>query len=115
MSRANELTNQIINHIYLQGGYAFRCSSTGIFDQKTGSYRTAEKKGVSDVLACYKGTFIAIEVKIGKDRLSPEQTGFIANITHVGGKALVAKDFESFLEQWRSEEHTSELQSQSNL
>lgn len=96
MSQANELTNQIINFIFKQGGYAWRASSTGIFDAKLGGYRTAAKKGVSDVLACFSGKCIAIEVKIGKDRLSSEQDGFLTNIKATGGLAFVAKDLKSF-------------------
>ena len=101
MSEASTLTNKIIQHIYSSGGFAFRASSTGIYDSKMGGYRTAAKKGVSDVLACFKGRFIAIEIKIGKDRLSLEQEGFMSNIQHVGGIAFVAKDFDDFLSQWK--------------
>lgn len=100
MSEATTLTNKIINHIYSSGGYAWRASSTGVYDQKAGAYRTAAKKGVSDVLALFKGKFIAIEIKIGKDRLSLEQEGFMRNIQHAGGEAFVAKDFESFCSSW---------------
>lgn len=101
MSEASTLTNQIIDYIYSSGGYAWRASSTGVYDQKAGAYRTAAKKGVSDVLACFRGRLIAIEVKIGKDRLSNEQTGFMSNIEHVGGIAFVAGSFEHFLSHWK--------------
>ena len=100
MSEASTLTNKIINHIYSSGGYAWRAFSTGVYDQKAGAYRTAAKKGVSDVLACFRGRLIAIEVKIGKDRLSEEQIGFMSNITHAGGVAFVATSFDDFLNQW---------------
>ena len=55
MSDASNLTNQIIDYIYSAGGYAWRASSQGVYDQQAGAYRTAAKKGVSDVLACFKG------------------------------------------------------------
>ena len=100
MSRANELTNNIIDFIYRQGGYAWRASSVGIFDQSRGLYRTAAKKGVSDILACRNGRLIAIEVKIGKDRLSLEQEGFLKNIEHAGGLSVVATSLDSFKEWW---------------
>ena len=102
MSVASKLTNEIIDFIYRNDGYAFRASSVGIFDQKAGKYRSAAKKGVSDILACRKGKFIAIEVKIGKDRLSLEQEGFLQNITTAGGDSYVAKDFEQFKEWWEN-------------
>lgn len=102
MSESSNLTNQIIDFIYRQGGYAWRASSVGIYDQQKGAYRTAPKKGVSDILACIPpiGRLVAIEIKIGKDRLSPEQQGFLENISAAGGIAFVASDFEGFLKQW---------------
>jgi penicillin-binding protein-related factor A (putative recombinase) len=98
MSAANDLTTQIIDYIYSTGGFAFRASSTGIFDKKLNTFRTAPKKGVSDVLGIYKGRFIACEVKIGRDSASPEQIGFLKNIEHYGGLTFMAKDFPSFKE-----------------
>ncbi|MDZ4210032.1 MAG: VRR-NUC domain-containing protein, partial [Candidatus Curtissbacteria bacterium] len=68
--------------------------------QQRGSYRTAAKKGVADILACFKGRLVAVEIKIGKDRLSAEQAGFIQNILHHGGYAVVAKNFEEFKKWW---------------
>lgn len=102
MSQATILTNQIIDFVYRKGGYAWRASSTGIFDGKQQAYRTAPKKGVADVLAVVPptGRMIAIEVKIGKDRLSPEQEGFLKNIAFTGGLSVVVKDFEEFKEWW---------------
>ena len=100
MSAATELTNKIIDFIYHQGGYAWRASSVGVYDQQRRAYRTAAKKGVSDVLSCFKGRLVAIEIKIGADRLSAEQEGFILNINHAAGLALVVKNFEDFMVEW---------------
>ena len=99
-SPANQLTNQILQFLYENGAYAWRQNTGGIYDKNIGIYRMSAKKGVSDILACYKGKLIAIEVKIGKDRLSPEQAGFIQNIIHAGGSAFVACDFEQFKTWW---------------
>src|SRR3990167_1097188 len=98
MSKAADLTTGIIDHIYKQGGYAWRASSTGIFEEKTGMFRSAPKKGVADVLGLYKGKFMAIEVKIGKDRMSDEQIGFMKNISYYGGLTFTAKDLPAFIE-----------------
>lgn len=103
MSKANDLTNAIINHIYLAGGYAWRASSVGVFDTKRMHFRAAAKKGVADVLACYRAHLVAVEIKIGTDRLSDEQEGFIKNIQATGGIAFVARDFEDFKQKWTDE------------
>ena len=102
MSKSTELTNQIIDFIYRQGGYAWRQNSTGIYDQKRGIFRPGSKKGVSDILAVIppNGRLVAVEIKIGKDRLSPEQEGFLKNVEYVGGLSFVARDLESFEEWW---------------
>jgi hypothetical protein len=97
---ANKLTAMIINHIYSAGGYAWRAQSSGLFDRAKGSYRSAPKVGVSDVMACWRGRMVAIEIKIGKDSLRPEQVGFMANVIHAGGAAFVAKTFPEFLKEW---------------
>ena len=86
--------------------YAWRSSTTGIPTQL--GWRCSPKKGVSDILAvcavkcdtgqphASHGVLFAIEVKIGSDRLSAEQDGFLKNIEHVGGHGFVAKDLDSF-------------------
>lgn len=101
MSSATELTNQIIDYVYRQGGYAWRASSVGVYDSKMQKFRAAAKKGVSDVLVCFMGNLVAVEVKIGKDRLSDEQVGFMRNIDHAGGHSIVASDFEQFVVSWK--------------
>ena len=74
----------------------------GIFDERRRQFRTSAKKGVSDILACFPptGQLIAIEVKIGKDKLSDEQKGFMANVSAVGGQYFIASDFDNFQELW---------------
>lgn len=96
MSEATILTSNVIDYVYRKGGYAWRASSTGIFDSSAGRWRAAAKKGVSDVLAVYQGRAFAIEIKIGKDRLSLEQTGFLNNFAHAGGSWYVASYFDDF-------------------
>jgi len=102
MSLATTLTNNVIDYIFRQGGYAWRASSVGVFDSKQQHFRAAAKKGVADVLACYHGHLVAVEIKIGKDHLSDEQQGFIENVKHYGGIAFVAKDLEDFIGQWQT-------------
>ena len=100
MSAASTLTNQAIDCVYQDGGYAWRASSTGIYDTQKGAFRTAAKKGVADVIGCYRGILVALEIKIGKDRLSPEQDGFLKNIQNAGGFAATVTDKENLKWQW---------------
>lgn len=102
MTKTNELTQQILNYLFLHGVYAWRANSTGIFDAASGKWRASAKKGVSDILGCYRGKFIAIEIKTGKDKLRPEQIGFLKSIDDHGGVAMVVKEFNEFKDIWES-------------
>lgn len=101
-SRANELTGQIINFLLKEGCYAWRAQSSGLYDPRIGSFRSGPKRGVSDILGLIGGSgrLLAIEVKIGADRLSDEQIGFGKNIEHCGGLWYVAQNFEDFKLWW---------------
>ena len=101
MSEANELTNEIIDFLFKAGAYAWRASSVGVYDQRKHTFRTSAKKGVSDILVCFKGMLIAIEIKIGKDKLSDEQIGFMKNVMHAGGNAFIASDMDTFESSWK--------------
>lgn len=99
-SLTNQTTQKVLRHLFDNGAFAWRANSTGIYDPTLQKWRTSPKKGVSDILGCLPGgRFLAIEIKTGKDRLSPEQTGFILSVQHAGGTALVVKDYDDYLDQ----------------
>jgi hypothetical protein len=50
---------------------------------------------VADFLGVHRGRPIAIEVKAGRDRLSQDQTKFLASWARAGGVAIVARDVPS--------------------
>ena len=56
----------------------------------------ATKSGVPDIICCYKGRFIAIEVKRPetKTNVSPLQVANITMIINAQGRALIAWDKE---------------------
>jgi len=99
VSASNDLTRQIINFLFERRVFAWRAQSTGLFVQNTQSYRTSPKKGVADILAVMPptGRLLAVEVKIGKDKISPEQAGFLINVESCGGLTFVAHDLSSFI------------------
>lgn len=45
------------------------------------------KRSVSDILCCYKGLYLAIEIKIGKDTPSPLQKRFLCKTQAAQGFA----------------------------
>ena len=56
-------------------------------------------KGISDILGCYHGRMLAVEVKAPSGRISEDQQRFIDNVNAAGGLAFVAKDIETVIEQ----------------
>lgn len=101
---STELARQILTYFdknFQDEVYAWRQNTTGIPDGK-GHLRTAAKVGITDIVACAFGAFVGIEIKTGKDRLRVEQIGFIKNIKHRKGIAIVVHDFEDFLSQWET-------------
>lgn len=86
--------NAIIDLITLRGGIVTRVNSgSAIFkrDGVTNVIRGAEK-GTADILACYLGNYIAVEVKYGKNKATAEQKEFGRRVTEAGGIFIVAYD-----------------------
>ena len=86
----------ILDLIRLRGGVATRVNSgSAIFkrDGKTQVIKGADK-GTSDIIALYKGVYLAIEVKFGKGKPTPEQIAFLESVANAGGVGLVAYDID---------------------
>lgn len=96
---ANNLTKGVKNFIKLQGGWAVRVNSMGVYDPQKKIYRriAEEDKGVSDVVACYKGRALFVEVKIGADKESAYQKRFKNEMTRSGAVCIVARNMEQFI------------------
>lgn len=65
--------------------------------------RSSSRKGIADVIGSYRGRFIAIEVKIGKDKQGEAQRQEQARIEATSGLYFIAKDFPSFLDWWQEQ------------
>jgi hypothetical protein len=58
------------------------------------------KKGISDIIGCYKGRFFAIEIKREGGKITEHQQAFINQVRAAGGIAFVAysiQDVEEYL------------------
>jgi Holliday junction resolvase len=54
--------------------------------------------GVPDIIGCFKGRLIGIEIKSEKGVVSEYQKEFIENINRAGGLAFVARSLEDVIE-----------------
>lgn len=96
---ANGLTQAIIDFIDFSGGWATRVSVEGRYIESLGRrIPSSVKKGTPDIIASYKGCFLGIEVKIGKDTMSEDQLNVRRQLINSGGYFFIATDFENFYE-----------------
>ena len=54
--------------------------------------------GVPDLICCFKGRLIGIEIKAGKGIVSEYQKEFIDNINRAGGLAFVARSVDDVID-----------------
>ena len=73
-----------MNYISSIGGLPIKFNNMGIY----------AKAGVSDILACIKGRFVAIEVKRPGNKPSAVQLQFITAVNSIGGFAFWADNLQ---------------------
>lgn len=55
-------------------------------------------KGVSDILICHQGGFVAIELKVGSNKPTKLQSHFMQKIKDAGGSAYVCRSLEEVMD-----------------
>lgn len=85
MKNESQLTSQIKNLLKSKGAYCEKIFGGGF-----------QSAGIPDILACYRGYFVAIEVKspTGKGRASDIQKLKIKAIREAGGVAFITDNLE---------------------
>ena len=81
--REKAFENQIKKYLKDHGAWFLKTWSNGV-----------QRAGVPDLLACYKGKFIAIEVKAENGRASELQRYEVEQIRKAGGIAMILKPSE---------------------
>lgn len=93
MSSANSLTKALITFIRMNGGHANRINN--ISRKIKGKFvKSSTDPGVPDIIACIRGTYTGIEVKIGRDSQSPDQKEQQRRIQQSGGRYIIARDID---------------------
>ena len=99
MTLTNEITRLILNDLFKRQIFAWRQNTMPI-PLPNGGFRPAAKTGLPDIMAILPGgKFLGLEIKTNRDRLRPEQEGFIANARRMGADVLVVKSFEDYQNQ----------------
>ena len=66
----------------------------GIFHWKSWQGPMSQPRGVADIIGCYQGRFLAIEVKRPGRKATPEQARFLSEVCKAEGIAFVAHSVE---------------------
>jgi hypothetical protein len=82
----------ILQYLRLRGAHAIRVNSGAVRTDKR-FVRFNDSPGCSDIVCCYRGRFIALEIK-RDDKAKPTdlQTSFLGEIRRAGGLASVVWD-----------------------
>jgi len=77
----SKLQTAVLNKLHKKGIFCWRQNNQPTYDPKLnsgyGGYRAhAGMKGVPDIICIIKGQFVGIEIKAGKDKMSPDQIIF---------------------------------------
>lgn len=90
MAREKVFENKLKKYLKSKGAWLVKYWGGGVYTQA----------GIPDLLICYKGKFIAIEVKAETGHASELQLRTIDDIKKAGGIAFVLfpKDFDKFVE-----------------
>lgn len=98
-----EIQKQILAWLRLHGATAIRVNSGafgGEYKGKKRFIRANDTRGCSDVLCCWRGRFVAIEVKRPGEKPTIDQVAFLQGVQRSGGLAFVASsvdDVENYL------------------
>ena len=71
--------------------------TAGVFAWKNWSGPMSSPKGIADILGCWQGRFVAIEVKRPGGRTTPEQERFLEAVRRHGGIAFVARSIDDVI------------------
>lgn len=96
---ANQITRNILRAANMQPGcVAYRVNNVGVWDEAKQVHRRGNtEKGLPDIVLIFKGRFVGIEVKAGRDKLSDDQLKRKFEIERAGGIYFEARSTDGFL------------------
>lgn len=87
--REQDIQRAVLQRLALvPDSYWFKVNTVGI-KKPNGRYIPATTTGICDILGCWSGRFVGVEVKRPRGQLSPTQTLFAMRVEDAGGVAVV--------------------------
>jgi Holliday junction resolvase len=94
-----DLVNAVIDTLRYRGAVALRINAGQVQVMDNGRPRIIRlaPAGTSDVIACLRGRFMAVECKIGNNKPTELQQAFLDSVTAAGGIAIAAWSIDDVL------------------
>ena len=97
--KEQDIQKAILDWLKIQRGtFAFKVTSTGIFDQKRALFRTNQHKGIADIIGVKLGKFFAFEVKNEKGKVEDHQRQWLEKVSSAGGYAAIVRSLGDAIE-----------------
>jgi Holliday junction resolvase len=88
----SQIQREIIEYLQMNGVFVWRQQTIGVRGRTL--VGAGAMRGVADILGCYKGKLLAIEVKRPGKKPSKNQNTFLRTVTAEGGLALCASSID---------------------
>lgn len=92
-----DIQSSIMDYLHMKKIFSWKEHSGGMMIEGGTRYMPLGLKGKADILGCYKGLFLAIEVKRPSGKLSVDQAYFLEAIRNAGGIAFVATSIDDLI------------------
>lgn len=84
-----------------EGGCDVWRQNQGAMKTKTHFIRFSHRKGISDIIGFTAGgSFVAVECKRGRNKPTPDQAQFIADVVEAGGFGVVVWSVDELIVKW---------------
>lgn len=93
MAKESEIKRAILDYLRIKPNTStFPIATTGMFDPVQRRFRKSTMRlGTPDIIVCYRGRFVALEVKAERGVVSPNQKEILKEIASCGGISRVVK------------------------
>lgn len=95
-----ETQKAILEYLKTIGALPIKIYNGGIYDPSSQKYffPYQTQRGVSDIIVCYKGKFIAIEVKSPLKKPTPYQIQFLHEVERAGGIGIWTDNIDKIID-----------------
>ena len=95
--KETDIQAAILDYLRLKGRFFWR-NNSGAFKTERGGFYRIGTPGAPDIIGCFHGTFVGLEVKTATGKLSDDQKAFAAVVRANGGQYHVVRSIEDVID-----------------